>query len=48
LDLRNVVEGWVLWSFGDGGEDLSGWMVEGWMVLGGNLGTTFVWMEAFG
>jgi hypothetical protein len=32
MDLRNAVEGWVLWAFGDGGEDLSGWM-----VLGGSL-----------
>jgi hypothetical protein len=45
LDLRNVAEGWVLWAFGDGGDDLSGWVVEGWMVLGRILGYTFVGME---
>jgi hypothetical protein len=26
------------WGFGDGGEDMSGWVMEGWMILGGGLG----------
>jgi hypothetical protein len=45
LDLGNVTEGWLLYSFGDDREGLSGWVVEGWLVLDGSSGLTFVWME---
>jgi hypothetical protein len=46
LDFGDVAEGWVQWAFGDGGEDLVGWVMEGWMVLGGGLRWAFIWVEA--
>jgi hypothetical protein len=33
LSFWNVAEGWVLCSFGDGGESLSGWLLEWGLVL---------------
>jgi hypothetical protein len=35
LDFGDIAEGWVLWAFSDSGEDLGGWVVEGWMGGGG-------------
>jgi hypothetical protein len=37
LSFWDVVEGWVFCSFGDGGEGLSGWLLEWGLVLDGGL-----------
>jgi hypothetical protein len=38
LSFWNVVKGWVLCSFGDGGESLSGWLLEWGLVFVGSSG----------
>jgi hypothetical protein len=38
LSFWNVAEGWVLCSFSDGGEGLSGWLLEWGLVLVRGLG----------
>jgi hypothetical protein len=43
LDLWDGVEGWVLYTLGDGGVGLSGWVMS--LVLIKGLGVAFVLME---
>jgi hypothetical protein len=43
LDLWDGVECWMLYALGDGGENLSGWVMG--LVLIGGLSRAFVWVE---
>jgi hypothetical protein len=44
LHFRDIAEGWVLCTFGDGREGLDWWLVEGWMS-DRFLQWAFVWMQ---
>jgi hypothetical protein len=35
----------MFWAFGNGGEGLSGWLGEGFVILGGGLWYGFIWVE---